>query len=151
MKTIQLLTIACGLWAINVTNLHAGTYISGNLGAITRKPTESTRQTKSLYGATLGYSFPVLLKTEIFYKNCTDHMIGAAARLSPIPLLSLNLGLYRVLINDNKYVSDTNGVFFGPGINFNWLPIIDIFGDLSIHRIRSTTYTSAELGLRIHF
>lgn len=150
MKTAKLYsTLFIFIFLLNLIPQSKGSvYVSGNLGSITKIQGET--KSNGLFGAALGINFPILLKAEVFYKNYTGHLLGAALRLSPLPLISLNAGAYRKLQED-KRLSDVNGIFLGPGINFNWLPVFDVFGDLSYHRIGSTNFMSAELGLRIHF
>lgn len=133
---------------ISIPDASANVYISANLGAI--QTLEGQSNSHGLFGAAIGYNFPVLIKTEIFYKNYTNHMLGAALRVSPLPLLSISVGAFKQ-ISSVKTVSDENGIFIAPGLNFNWIPLIDIFADIGVYRIAKVNFAAAELGLRVHF
>lgn len=136
--------IGCSL-AIN--SLRADYYFSGAFGSYTPIDTKNSYKGSVTIGA--GYQFPALLKTEIFFKQMGSPMAGIGGRFNFFPLLNINGGLVYRFEHEQKKAGE--GFYFGPGVHFELLPVIDLFGDLNFYNVRGDQQLNAEVGARIHF
>lgn len=147
----NLLTLFIFVMLILSISSSQAVYIGGSTGysySFEKKSNLNHHLTHSLY---VGGSILPMLKIEGLGKYNKHLLVGGGARLTVFPFVNLAGGVVQRFTLDDTHRKNGTGGYFGPSINFNLIPLVDIFADGKYFVVSGDKTFDAEVGVRLHF